>query len=414
MAEKQNEYTNYIDKKTRRIAADMKDDTNKVIKEMLMDKSSFQSFSVGLAELLVEHGYSGKTDDFIDMADFLYEKAAAAGINMKRFASKETIRNWLKDKSTPFGERSRFNMIAIAFALQMDLEETEVFFGRIFMGQPFNFRVPEECIYYYCINNHLSYYDAERLNTAYIEQYHKMQCVKKRSTIVIREQISKIRNDESMLNYLLNGSIDSQTFYNTARDLVKRLTVYAISCTNKLNEEWMICTKENSSGLIAEKITNINSLVKFIYGFPTDLCHDKKSKRKFNSDLSDVIKRNFPKQHEIGKILKDSSDINDEMVRKALIMLYFVVSYGKAYLNKESLEYFTAEQFITSCSYHLLECGFQEMYIRNAYDFIFYYCAYCAEYNKGEVISRFRAAFEAFHSVINEIYELKEEDDIDE
>ena len=102
------------------------------------------------------------------------------------------------------------------------------------------------------------------------------------------------------------------------------------------------------------------------------------------------------------------------MVRKALIMLYFVVSYGKAYLNKESLEYFTAERFITSCSYHLLECGFQEMYIRNAYDFIFYYCAYCAEYNKGEVISRFRAAFEAFHSVINEIYELKEEDDIDE
>lgn len=68
-------------------------------------------------------------------------------------------RRWVKDEVSC----KRHKLFQISFALEMTIEETNMFLTKILCEQGYNFRNEEEIIYYFCRKNNISYDRATEL-----------------------------------------------------------------------------------------------------------------------------------------------------------------------------------------------------------------------------------------------------------
>lgn len=407
-------YTTYLIKiMQKQVTSEAESET---IAEIISDMENFQNFNNGLTELLIEHGYNGDREDSVSKANYLYSKIQETGIPTEDFFTKESVRNWFQEKNIPWKDSNRIKMMAICFALHLSVEQTETFFRKIFLGQPFNFRNSTECILYYCLHNEKSYADAKRLESELQNMRNKTNLQETSSaTRIIRDSLSTFgKDDESeLLKYLLQNVPVSETYYNTAKRYIEKLTQRAINFSllskNKNYEQNRKDTLENpDTDLQKQKIyKGINCLMQEIYGFSTESSH-KKEKYVFKDGLSKTLTRNFPKQHELGRILKGDNTVSSDMVRRTLIVLKFYTNYFYANLKKMSFREFNFKRFVSETNGLMNECGFQELYIRHPFDFIFYYCALCAENDEKE--PDFGYSLNVFRDIMGELHEISEPD----
>ena len=158
------EYTSNLENEIWNMAEELdeNDDCESVI-DFLNSKDSFQPFGARLAAFISQK-LSLPSTDRKTIVVALSEQCKKNGVPLSEIASDGTLRNWLeKDKRPKKGIASRHSMFALAFALNLFVDETKDLFHKIYLDRAFNYRDEKEVIYFFCLKNNKSWTDAARL-----------------------------------------------------------------------------------------------------------------------------------------------------------------------------------------------------------------------------------------------------------
>lgn len=154
--------------------------------------------------------YDSENISFKEYEDLIlfYGKKNNVGI------SRSDARRWVKDEVNC----KRHKLFQISFALEMSIEETNMFLTKILCEQEYNFRNEEEIIYYFCRKNNLSYAKAESL----IETVKAIDDNKKSEEDIytkhFKKEVENINSEEELLNYIKENKHNFKGFSRTARN----------------------------------------------------------------------------------------------------------------------------------------------------------------------------------------------------
>ena len=127
------------------------------IEELLEVAQLFRPFSVAITEFISEHGFNGSLVDVDAKVTFIRTAFEKANIMPPR-----EIREWF----TAGQPIKRDTAFLICFAFGLDGGETDEFFRRYYARErSFNCHQVQEAVYYFCLNNGLSYAEALDIQT---------------------------------------------------------------------------------------------------------------------------------------------------------------------------------------------------------------------------------------------------------
>ena len=275
-------------------------------------------------------------------------------------------RRWVKDEVSC----KRHKLFQISFALEMTIEETNMFLTKILCEQGYNFRNEEEIIYYFCRKNNISYDRANELIeiASNIEDNKKLEN-KDIYTKHFKKEVEAINREEELLDYIKKNKHNFKGFSKTAKDKF----IEALNTALELAK-----LKENDEKMNKDRLEKV-----MLDGFPRG---DKKYGNEFESIKKSKIKDildNITKRDKMDAIIKDKRAVT----RKDLIFLNFfnraVLSNGEERVvhdgkyGEESKYYFDLAQnnpienmksFREEMDDILMEVSMGKLYIPNRFD----------------------------------------------
>lgn len=347
------------------------------IEQLLEVAKLFRPFSVAMDEFLIEHGYKGSISSTDEKVEFIRSVFTKANMDSPR-----EIREWFSAGQ----DIQRETAFQICFAFGLDGFETDEFFRRVFSKErSFNCHQIQEAIYYFCLNNGLSWADAMDIQS----QVSLTGKVLTSSDVVYTGSIIKeLNNMESKeeLVIWLNENIDKFVGSNvTAYETIQRLWQQAAGPNGLLLQEHKLLPSMLDDSVAGKKsklwAENVNAKPWDAYLAILQL--DKKDVKKLGTDrsikpilekLHDSAQDSFPDRQGIDRILR-GEHVSYERVRKWLILLTFYTFWAKKAIDKGNYEANTgdADRCITSMNQHLIDSGYPELYVGNPYDWIFFY-----------------------------------------
>lgn len=378
------------------------DDCNEAY-QYLQNSANFVSFHTGLTTLMQRCGYTGSSEDVEEKTAYLQQKLAAIHVKITEI----TVRDWFSGKHRPsLDSRSRKLVYEICFALGASFELVQEFFRQVYFSRSFNCHTIKEAVYYYCLHQNHSYNHAlelyETIKT--MPETAKFEASAPVYTDQIRNALDNCRSDEEFLAYFSrNKSIFDRwnqraLFYieefvrqirGTKEDIGR---IEAFGKVGTIPDAKTLATPP-ASGLITQEffmqarhfgrkwtyakqnVTSIDFMLEFIID-PIEPVNKK-------AKLPDIVKLNFPSKKTFSKILNRSQSemsTSYDSIRKCLILLKFyhfwvtlelMMDSGNAAENPQSdyADYF--DDFCEEMPQLLEECGYEELYERNPYDWIF-------------------------------------------
>lgn len=378
------------------------DDCNEAY-QYLQNSSNFVSFQEGLTALMQQCGYTGSLKDPEEKTAYLLLKLATIHVKITEI----TVRDWFSGKRRPsLDSRSRKLVYEICFALGASFELVQEFFRQVYFSRSFNCHTIKEAVYYYCLHQNHSYDHALELYETIkaMPETAKFEASDPVYTNQIRNALDNCRSDEEFLAYFSrNKSIFDRwnqraLFY--IEEFIRQIRgtkedIGRIEAFRKVGTipDAKTLTTPSASGLTIQEffmqarhfgrkwryakqnVTSIDFMLKFITTFTTGVTKD--------ATLLDIVKLNFPSKKTFSKILNRSqSEISTsyDSIRKCLILLKFyhfwvtlelMMDSGNAAENPQSdyADYF--DDFCEEMAQLLEECGYEELYERNPYDWIF-------------------------------------------
>ncbi len=349
------------------------------IEELLGVVQLFRPFSVAMDEFLTDRGYPGEISDVDAKVDFI--RSAFSGAHMD---SPREIREWFSGQPV-----KRETVFQICFAFGLDGGETDEFFRRIYTRErSFNCHLMQEAIYYFCLNNGLSWSDAMDIQSQVPLNERNDGSGEVVFTGSIVSELNSMETKEELIAWL-NENKDkfaghgNVTAYHTIQCLWQEAagpngllirehnTMLSIQDDGAAGKEYVFRTGKDGTK-------------------PYDACLailqlDKKDVKKLGTDrsikpilekLHDSAQDSFPDRQGIDLILR-GEHVSYERVRKWLILLAFYVFWAQKTMERKS--YATApgdaERCIAVMNQHLIESGYSELYVGNPYDWIFFYAA---------------------------------------
>lgn len=378
------------------------DDCNEAY-QYLQNSANFVSFHTGLTTLMQRCGYTGSSEDVEEKTAYLQQKLAAIHVKITEI----TVRDWFSGKHRPsLDSRSRKLVYEICFALGASFELVQEFFRQVYFSRSFNCHTIKEAVYYYCLHQNHSYNHALELYETIkaMPETAKFEASAPVYTDQIRNALDNCRSDEEFLAYFSrNKSIFDRwnqraLFYieefvrqirGTKEDIGR---IEAFGKVGTIPDAKTLATPP-ASGLITQEffmqarhfgrkwtyakqnVTSIDFMLEFIID-PIEPVNKK-------AKLPDIVKLNFPSKKTFSKILNRSQSemsTSYDSIRKCLILLKFyhfwvtlelMMDSGNAAENPQSdyADYF--DDFCEEMAQLLEECGYEELYERNPYDWIF-------------------------------------------
>lgn len=322
-----------------------------------------------------------------DLVKYLTELCEKANAGVLR----QTLGNWLKG-NLPTSDKNRENIYKLCFALGTNAVDTKIFFLKAFLVRPFDYKSIEEATYFFCMNNGLSFVDAERI----IQEIKQTPVVENPDaddvTEVIGAQIAELHTEEEFVRYILGNRSGFEVHSQTARDTIAKLID---ECTELAEQEYdrFILTRATEEDNNASKIESIDKLLSVIYGFSVREEIDDKpvfNKTIQKSDFPKYIRTNFPTAQGLQKIIS-GKEISYDAVRKALVILTFYKYFVSALLSGNEVDD-PFDEFEEILDLKLNECGFVQSYWRNPFDWMFGYCA-----SRSDPLGTFRELIEEFY-----------------
>ena len=339
---------------------DKNEDFSKVI-DFLNSKEGFQPFGKRLAVFIAKKLDLDSTDRKT-LVQALNEACGKTGVDLSEIASDGTLRNWFdKDMRPKKGDDSRLSMFALAFELQLSVDETKELFHKIYLDRAFNYRSEKEVIYYFCLKNNKTWADAKRM-IAEVENMAIETSDHTQLTNVIAINVDTMSDEKVLLEYIRENG------HNFEKN-----SVMAQRTLNKYLSEAKQFAKEEKEEAYDPKLyqgkwknLSTNALYEIIIG--ASITGSKGTKTVFNNSiLPKEIKNRFPEAPTFGK-----KNLTAEEYRKAIIMLFSYWFWYQAQSldkNSEFDDYFDVLNGI------LNDCNFSQIYYGNPYDWMFSFCA---------------------------------------
>ena len=353
------------------------------IEELLQVGQLFRPFSEAMDAFLLEHGFAGDVKDTEAKVAFI--RAAFAKANMD--APRE-VREWFAGQPV-----KRDTVFQICFAFGLDGGETDDFFRRIYTKErSFNCHLVQEAIYYFCLNNDLTWTDALDIQSRVPLAGKNAGGGEAVYTGSIIAELNNLESKEAFIEWL-NGNIGKFVPYGnvTAYETLRRLWRQAAG-----PEGLLIREHQRLSSLLDDEAMGKRSAFRTGRGGarPYDaylaiLQLDKETVKKLGTDrsikpilekLHDDARDSFPDRQGIDLILR-GEHVSYERVRKWLVLLTFYTYWAKKALASGHYEASPgdADRCITEMNRYLIECGYPELYVGNPYDWIFFYAIKDAE-----------------------------------
>ena len=352
------------------------EDISAEVLQFLNDKDSFRDFGKGLRAIINRYI---PNDSEEDPKDFLKRLAKEKGINLNR----NTVNNWFSGKRPKKGEQSRLHMYKVSFAIGMTLEDTCELFQKVYLDRPFNMRDIQEFVYYYCIKNSQGYDIAKQIiDRIVIDDSLQEESV---YTRVLQKDAAAISTDESLIQYILSHPHNFQISNKSAKEVLARLLqeIRATSEEKELLSEKPIYINDGNYSYIIREIYNAN--------FKEDIVGKYKSLTSIETML-DIITIGITRESEqTGQRLFKSTELPQEIVnrfpqkqtfskeepsfeelRKMIVLLYsYKIWFEKKYNHLE----YDMEDYMENMNNLLFDCGLQELYYGNPFDWLFLYCS---------------------------------------
>lgn len=327
------------------------------------------AFKNGVIERICEIGYADDKDDISKVIDFVCAKFKEHDISIRKKDEDRTridVKNWLSGGAPNDSEQSRPNVYKLCFALEMDAEQTRVFFLKKYLCRPFNLKNADEAAYYFCLNTGRSYDKAIEL----IEKVEELPCVPTSENIETRLMeipLSEITTEEDFLSYIKNHRYDKKEQHQTVAKEIESLM-----------EECKKLAGVKSNDALLEQVLGYNERNVIVYD-------EESGKDKVfgisKSELPDAIKTNFPRPINFSQI--KNREAKDDTYRKMLMILCFFKYYislknailksGVSENDMDLSEYF--DEFEMTIDQLLEKCGYVQVYWRNPFDRFILLCA---------------------------------------
>ncbi len=327
---------------------------------------NFASFSIFISNTAKKRGFSGKENDTAALAAFIHNAVIKTGGNL----SKATIKNWLT-KSGPDGN-GRTNVYQLCFALELDVPQTFELFMKAYFERPFDFHRIEECIYWYCIKNHLPYCHALEMIQSVQNSSHEDDAPVIDATNQIAEQVKQFDDEALLIHFLSTHQSSFEVNNKTGREKTEKLIDECKELANQLQaEKKAIINSADDLDTAHKLIDSDEKLLAEIYGF-----HARSEEYKgYGFAFPDRVKRNFPQFSQLQKI-RSGNGLTYDIVRKALILFGFYRFFATIRLESDGdIEGDVFDEFKDEMNGILDECGYASLYVRTPYDWMFLHCA---------------------------------------
>ncbi len=344
-----------------------------------LNSSNFRSFGEGLCSIINE-----KTLNDESTLDCLKRSFKENNIDIKELGSPNTPKNWLNGGERPKkGEESRRKMFVLAFALNLNTDETAYLFQHVFLDRAFNPRNYKELIYYYCIENQLPFSKAEdmiskiRLDNTEVSD-------RTIYTKVIADVILQSKSEIDIIEYI-NSHPHNFSINNTAaKDRVADYITRAKKCVIEESESFDYIDTVNKDK------ESINFMYETIIGqtITTDKGTDKSLFK--NADLPKEISISFPTPQIFAKLNKNPT--YDEL-RKMLILLF---SYCFWYTIQKLNDYADIDDYVEQLNDLLIESNLPTLYPGNPMDWLFCFCTMTDR------------PLDTFRAILSEVLEVEE------
>lgn len=383
--------------------------------DFLKNPSSFRTFDVGLIELLKQKGYSGNINNKREMSDYLISKLR--NINSK--IKDKTVYAWFSGDHRPKIEAGyRQQIYEICFALQLSYKETERFFQHVYYDRAFNCHTIDGAVFYYAFLNRETYAAAlsiinevnEIIETSsgntcdneYAANY--TQFVRNRisdfhSTDELREflisnknyftswNVSALNHLHSLINVLLASEEAKKEIDNLKRTINRNKdNLNRVNLQLKNYDQCGLLMKEilydaNRSSeaaaqYILESIDGKNILKNT---FILDrLLNTTSGISKTAIDVPYIVRNNFPSKKIMADVLSEhkiTKSKSYDSIRKMIILLDFYSFWVRIKIGLADIsDYSKNEQYniyLAEANAMLYQCGYEELYAGNPYDWIF-------------------------------------------
>jgi hypothetical protein len=353
------------------------------MEELLQVVRLFRPFSAAITEFISEHGYQGDTSDIDAKVAFIRAAFAKADMDAPR-----EVREWF----TLQQPIKRDTVFQICFAFGLDGGETDEFFRRIFTRErSFNCHQMPEAIYYFCLNNGLTWTDAMDIQSSVSLSGKEKTNGDIVYTSSIIAELNNLQDKDDLIHWL-NDNIDKFAGSNvTAYETIRRLWEEVSGPDGLLIQERKSLPSIHDDAATGEK-SKLRSNVSGVRSYDAYLAIlqlDKKEVKRLATDrsikpilerLHDNAQDSFPDRQGIELILRGEI-VSYERVRKWLVLLTFYTYWVRKALSKGNYEADSgdADRCITSMNQHLINSGYPELYVGNPYDWIFFYAAKCEE-----------------------------------
>lgn len=349
------------------------------IEELLQVVQLFRPFSDAITEFISERGFDG---DFTDVdAKVKYIKTAFEKANM---TPPRELREWF----TAGQPIKRDTAFLICFAFGLDGGETDEFFRRYYAKErSFNCHQVQEAVYYFCLNNGLSYAEALDIQTRVPLSKRSQKSGDVVYTGSIIAELNDLETKEELVTYLAEN-IDKFSDSNvTAYERIRRLWALAAGNGGLLMQEREKLPSILDDAATGEKskLRSGNTGVKPWDAYLAILQLDKDDVKQLKAErsirpilkkLHDDAQDSFPDRQGIDKILR-GEHVSYERVRKWLVLLTFYTFWAQKAVKEGSYEAEPedAKRCLTTMNQHLMDAGYPELYVGNPYDWIFLFAS---------------------------------------
>lgn len=391
------------------------DDTEDIV-DFLKNPESFRTFDKGLIELLKRNGYPGDTDNLVEMSNYLISKIR----DIHSTITKKTVDSWFSGEHRPKIEAgSRQKIYEICFALNLTYKETRWFFHHVYYDRAFNCHTIEEAVFFYAFLNGISYGQAKNI----INEIHSAAAetetssdVESNYTQYIKNKITDFQSEDELKEFLISNKENfaswNRSALNNLNDLMSELiaTEEAKKEIDNLkrklrNELKSHNTSKNLNSIHIDHYGQCGLLMKEIlydaqhqnyYASATEYILetiDNKNIRNNtfllnrllctvsgiprNTEIPYIVQNNFPSKKVMSDVLsksKISVSKSYDSIRKMIVLLDFYrfwvqIKIGITDISDNKDNLYTI--YLDEANHLLYQCGYEELYAGNPYDWLF-------------------------------------------
>lgn len=283
------------------------------------------------------------------LTDRLFAFCGANADTTQRDSIRRKVQNWLHNRNLP---TDREDVFQIAFALELDEKQTDWLLAQVF-DAGIHYRNEKEIIYAFSLRNHQSYEKASVCAKTFAERKSASDTTGNAVTKLLKMEFEQLPPDEDIINFMMKHSESFGKNHNTAYQYF--IQMLDLLTGEKSGEEVY------SMEYITEQYLRMN--------MPED------KKVSGYSDIQRMVKKYWPGVRNI----KEMKNRNEDVTRKALLLLYIVTGgvWTETYDELDEAYVTSEEMLIEHCkriNKMLEDCGMRYMDTRNPFDYLVLFC----------------------------------------